>query len=129
MRKLAPLLAALSLLLCVGTAAGALDARGGPQPPQIPRIPGTWSHAEINVTIRKVPHTLIVDRGKITEITTTQLTLREGAGVTVVIPLNFQTIVTVDGARGSISNLRRRMSATTLRIDGGVAVRVRASSF
>ena len=97
MRKLAPLLAALSLLLCVGTAAGALDARGAPQPPQIPRIPGTWSHAEINVTIRKVPHTLIVDRGKITEITTTQLTLREGAGVTVVIPLNFQTIV--DGRR------------------------------
>jgi hypothetical protein len=126
MRKLAPLLAALSLLVCVGTAAG---ARGAPAPPQIPRIPGTWSHAEINVTIKKVPHTLIVDRGKVTEITTTQLTLREGAGVSVVIPLNFQTIVTVDGARGTISNLRRRMTATTLRVDGGVAVRVRATSF
>jgi len=124
MRKLALLFAALALVVCVGTAAGARGA-----PPQIPRIPGTWSHAEINVTIKKVPHTLIVDRGKIAEITTTQLTLREGAGVTVVIPLNFQTIVTVDGARGSISNLRRRMSATTLRVDGGVAVRVRASSF
>jgi hypothetical protein len=103
MRKLALLLAALSLLVCAGAAAGALDVRGVPQPPQIPRIPGTWSHAEINVTIRKVPHTLIVDRGKI--------------------------IDTVDGARGSISNLRRRMSATTLRVDGGVAVRVRATSF
>ena len=81
------------------------------------------------MTIRKVPHTLIVDRGKIAEITNTQLTLREGAGVTVVIPVNFQTIVMLDGSPASISSLRRRMTATTLRIDGGAAVRVRASSF
>jgi hypothetical protein len=124
MRKLAALLAMLALLAGAGAAAGA-----GGQPPKIPRIPGTWSHAELNVTIKKVPHTLIVDRGKITEITTTQLTLREGAGVTVVIPLSFQTIVTVDGAPATISNLRRRMTATTLRVDGGTAVRVRAASF
>ena len=81
------------------------------------------------MTIRKVPHTLIVDRGKIAEITTTQLTLREGAGVNVVIPLSAQTIVMVDGAPGTISDLRRRMTATTLRVDGGPAVRVRATSF
>jgi hypothetical protein len=124
MRKLAVLFAALSLLACAGTAAGA-----GGAPPQIPRIPGTWSHAEINVTIRRVPHTLIVDRGKIAEITTTQLTLREGAGVNVVIPLSAQTIVMVDGAPATISDLRRRMTATTLRVDGGAAVRVRAASF
>jgi hypothetical protein len=124
MRKLAVLFAALSLLACAGTAAGA-----GGAPPQIPRIPGTWSHAEINVTIRRVPHTLIVDRGKIAEITTTQLTLREGAGVNVVIPLSAQTIVMVDGAPATISNLRRRMAVTTLRVDGGPAVRVRAASF
>jgi hypothetical protein len=124
MRKLAVLFAALSLLACAGVAAGA-----GGAPPQIPRIPGTWSHAEINVTIRKVPHTLIVDRGKIAEITTTQLTLREGAGVNVVIPLSAQTIVMIDGAPATISNLRRRMTATTLRVDGGPAVRVRAASF
>jgi len=124
MRKLAVLFAALSLLACAGTAAGA-----GGAPPQIPRIPGTWSHAEINVTIRRVPHTLIVDRGKIAEITTTQLTLREGAGVNVVIPLSAQTIVMVDGAPATISDLRRRMTATTLRVDGGAAVRVRATSF
>ncbi|MFL5963823.1 MAG: hypothetical protein ACJ757_13120 [Gaiellaceae bacterium] len=125
MRKLAVLVAVLSLLAGAGSAA----AGGGGAPPKIPRIPGTWSHAELNVTIKKVPHTLIVDRGKITEITTTQLTLREGAGVTVVIPLNVQTIVTVDGGPGTISNLRRRMTATTLRVDGGAAVRVRAASF
>jgi hypothetical protein len=123
MRKLAVLIAALSLLAAAGPATGA-----GGAPPQIPRIPGTWSHAEINVTIRKVPHTLIVDRGKVAEITTTQLTLREGAGVTQVIPLNFQTIVILDGERATISDLRRRMTVTTLRVDGGAAVRVRATS-
>lgn len=126
MRKLAILFAALSLLACAGTAAG---GRGAPPPPQIPRIPGTWSHAEINVSIRRVPHTLIVDRGKIAEITITQLTLRERDGSTAVIPLSDQTIVTVDGAPAAISDLRRRMTATTLRIDGGAAVRVRATSF
>jgi hypothetical protein len=123
MRKLAVLIAALSLLACAGSAAGA-----GGGPPQIPRIPGTWSHAEINVTIRKVPHTLIVDRGRIVEITTTQLTLRESAGVTQVIPLTDQTLVTIDNAPATISDLRRRMAATTLRVDGGPAVRVRAAS-
>ncbi|MDQ1460419.1 MAG: hypothetical protein QOI08_1903 [Actinomycetota bacterium] len=123
MRKLAVLIAALSLLAVAGPATGA-----GGAPPQIPRIPGTWSHAEINVTIKKVPHTLIVDRGKVAEITTTQLTLREGAGVTQVIPLNLQTIVTLDGRPATISDLRRRMTVTTLRVDGGAAVRVRATS-
>jgi hypothetical protein len=123
MRKLAVLFAAFSLLAC----AAAAGAGGGP--PQIPRIPGTWSHAEINVTIKKVPHTLIVDRGKIVEITTTQVTLRAGRGVMATIPLNAQTIVTLDGAPATISNLRRKMTATTLRVDGGAAVRVRATSF
>jgi hypothetical protein len=125
MRKLAVLFATLSLLASAGTAA----AKGGPPPPQIPRIPGnTWWHVELNVTIKKVPHTLIVDRGKITEITTTQLTLRERNGSSVVIPLTAQTIVTVDNAPATISNLRRRMTATTLLVDGGAAVRVRATS-
>jgi hypothetical protein len=123
MRRLAVLFAALSLLAC----AAAAGAGGGP--PQIPRIPGTWSHAEINVTIHKVPHTLIVDRGKIAEITNTQLVLREGAGVMQMIPLSSQTIVMLDGSPAAISNLRRRMTATTLRVDGGAAVRVRAASF
>lgn len=123
MRRLAVLFAALSLLAC----AAAAGAGGGP--PQIPRIPGTWSHAEINVTIRKVPHTLIVDRGKIAEVTNTQLILREGAGVMQTIPLSGQTIIMLDGSPATVSNLRRRMTATTLRVDGGAAVRVRAASF
>ena len=112
-----------SLLVCAGGAAGA----GGP--PQIPKIPGKWSHVELNVVIKRVPHTLIVDRGKVTQITTTSVTLRETTGVSQVIPLTDETIVTVDGAPATISTLRRRMTATTLRVDGGPAVRVRATSF
>ena len=124
MRKLAVISAALSLLASAGTAAGA-----GGAPPQIPRIPGTWSHAEINVTVRRVPHTLILDRGRITQITTTQLTLLERDGSTADIPLDDQTLVQVDKRRASISSLRRRMFVQTMRIDGGAAVRVNASAF
>jgi len=121
-RRLVVTLATLPLLACAGSAAGA----GGP--PQIPRIPGKWSHVELNVVIKKVPHTLIVDRGKVVDITTTSVTIREGPGVTPTIPLTDQTIVTLDGRHASIFNLRRKMTVTTLRVDGGAAVRVRATT-
>lgn len=124
MRSLAVILASLSLLASAGVAAGA-----GGGPPQIPRIPGTWSHAEINVTLKRQPHTLILDRGRVVQVTTSQITLREGAAGNVSIPVAAQTLVTLDGRRASITDLRRRMFATTMRIDGGDAVRVRAASF
>ena len=124
MRRLAVILASLSLLACAGTAAGA-----GGGPPQIPRIPGTWSHAEINVTIRKVPHTLTLDRGRVVQVTTSQITLREATGVNAVIPVSAQAIIMIDGRLASITDLRRRMFATTMEIDGSAAVRVRATSF
>ena len=122
MRRLAAIVSTFSLLACAGAAAGA------GAPPQIPKIPGKWSHVELNVVIRGVPHTLIVDRGRITQITTTSLTLHETTGVKQLIPLTDQTIVTVDGTPASVSSLRRRMTVTTLRVDGGAAVRVRATS-
>jgi hypothetical protein len=121
-RRLVVTLATLPLLACAGPAAGA------GAPPQIPKIPGKWSHVELNVVIKKVPHTLIVDRGKVIEITTTSVTLREAGGVTPVIPITDQTIVTLDGRPASISSLRRKMTVTTLRVDGGAAVRVRATT-
>ena len=123
MRRLAVILASLSLLASAGPAAGA-----GGVPPQIPRIPGAWFHVELNVTIRRTPHTLILDRGRIAQVTTTQITVHERDGNNVVIPVNQQTIVVLDNVRASVTDLRRRMSVTTMRIDGGAAVRVRASS-
>jgi len=124
MRRLASFLAALSLLASAGAAAG-----GGGVPPQIPRIPGTWSHAEINVRIKKEPHTLVLDRGRVLQVTTSQITLREGAAGDKVIEVGAGTLVTLDGRRASVTDLRRKMFATTMQIDGGDAVRVRATSF
>jgi hypothetical protein len=125
MQRLAATLAALSLLACAGvtTATGA-----GGAPPLFPRLAGAWSHAEINVTIKKQQHTLILDRGKITQISPTQLTLHRRDGTTAVIQLSQQTLVVIDGVPAPSIDLRRKMSADTMKIDGGAAVRVRATS-
>jgi hypothetical protein len=120
MRRLAVFFAIFALVASAGAAARTDSA------PPFPRLPGKWSHAEINVTIRKQPHTLILDRGRITQVSGTQLTLREPDGSVVVIPLSQQTLVTISGFRATIFDLRRRMAAETMRIDGGAAVRVRA---
>jgi hypothetical protein len=124
MRRLAVLLAASSLMALAG-AAGAATV------PPFPRLPGAWSHADINVTLNKKPHTLSLDRGKITKVSGTQLTLREKTGgvvSTVVVPLSPSAIVTIDGFRSTIYSLRPKLNAQTMRIDGGPAVRIRATS-
>jgi hypothetical protein len=72
MRRLAATtFALLTLLVLAGAAAGA----GGPGRgngnggvPQFPQVPGNWTHVEINVTIKGTPHTLILDRGRITQV-------------------------------------------------------------
>jgi hypothetical protein len=117
-------------LLVLLLAAGAAGARGGPPPPPFPHLAGAWSHAEINVKIRKDPdpHTLILDRGRVRRATLTQVTLVETNGVVVVIPVSPQAIITVDGLSTGMWAIERKMVAQTMRIDGGAAVRVRATS-
>jgi hypothetical protein len=123
MRRLAVLLFALLSLLA---SAGSVGAGGVPP---FPHLAGNWSHAEINVTIKKEPHTLILDRGRITQVSATQLTLRERApGPPVIVPLTSSAIVSVNGTSATIYFLRRGMNAQTMRIDGGPAVRIRATS-
>ena len=124
MRRLATTLAALSLMVFAGTAL----AGGGGVPP-FPRLPGAWSHAEINVTFKRVPHTLILDRGRIMQASSSQLTLRERDSSIVVVPLSESTLVMLDSVPATVFDLRKRMNVQTMRIDGGAAVRVRASSF
>ena len=119
MRKTA-LVAAVLALAFAGTAVAGV--------PPIPRVPGEWSHVEINLKIRKTPHTLILDRGRIVQASATSLTLRE-LGSTVVVPLSPTTLVVIDGLPATPGDLRRKMKVVTMRIDGGAAVRVRASSF
>jgi hypothetical protein len=123
MRKLATTIVALSLL---AFAASAVAATRTPIPP-FPHLSGCWSHAEINVKIKKVPHTLILDRGRIVQVSRTQVTLRECDNTTVVVPLSQSTLVVLQGVPSTVFDLTKRMNAQTMRIDGGAAVRLRAT--
>jgi hypothetical protein len=126
MRRLAVTLTALSLLVSAG--ATAATAGGGGAPPPFPRLATQWSHADINVRIRRAPHTMIIDRGKIVQAAATQITLRESDGTIWVIPIDDQTLIVVDRLTATATDLQRKMSAQTMRIDGGAAVRVVATS-
>ncbi len=75
-----------------------------------------------------MPHTLILDRGRVIQASATQVTIRE-LGSPVVVPLSEQTLVVIDGLPATPNDLRRKMTVVTMRIDGGAAVRVRATSF
>ena len=124
MRKRAVmLLALLSLMTCAGAA-----ARDGGPPPPFPKLAGTWSHAEINVKIKREYHTLVLDNGRIAQITPSQMTLRERDGSLVPIALNDQTLVVIRGRAAFVSDLQRKMNVQVMRIDDGPAVRVRAAS-
>jgi hypothetical protein len=121
MRKLVVLIAVLGVLTTVGTAGAASTTTI----PGFPSIPGKWSHVDINRKIGLKWHTLTLDRGRITQASTTQLTLREPDGSLVAIPLTPQALVRIYGIDATIYLLRRGMNAMTMRIDGGPAVRIR----
>ncbi len=136
MQKLAILACALLVPALAGTAAAAPGRGGGAGAahaknaksgvPAFPTLPGVWSHAEINVKIRRQLHTLILDRGRVQQATGGQLTLAESDGSTVVVQLARKTIVQ-GGRRRLLVAIRRPQLFTveTMRIDGGPAVRVR----
>jgi hypothetical protein len=124
MRRLVATFAALSLL--ASTVGAAAAVRGGPPP--FPTFPGVWSHAEVNVKIRNSPHTLILDRGQVVQLSRQQVTLREADGQTVAVALAPRTIYQVNGKKTGFGKLRFGMVAETMRIDEGAAVRVRASA-
>jgi hypothetical protein len=121
MRKLLATVAVSTVL------AGALAAAGLAGPPAFPNLPGDWSHAEINVKIKRTPHTLILDRGRVTQVNATQLTLREADGSVVVVPIASATIYKWLGIRPRGRILHRGLFALTMRVDAGAAVRVRLS--
>ena len=123
MRKCALLIALMGVVATLGVAAA--SAAGTAKVPPFPSIPGNWSHAEINVTVGGQPHTLILDRGRIVQVSATQVTLFERTGDKVVVPMNAQTVVRMYGYPATIYMLRRLMYAWTMRIDGGPAVRIR----
>jgi hypothetical protein len=88
-------------------------------------LPPGWTHAEINFFVDRAPHTLVLDRGRVTAASATSLTLREADGSSVQVPLDASTQVIVDGQAGQLTDLRRGEIAMTQRIDGGPARQVR----
>jgi len=122
MRRLVATLAALSLFATAGIA-------GAGGVPPFPHLAGAWSHAEINIKIKRAQHTLVLDRGRIRDASATQLTLRRADGTPAVITISPRTIVTLKRVKhGTVFMLRRGMNVETMSIDGGAAVRVRVTS-
>jgi len=120
MRKLVVLVGLVAMLATAATSAAA-------PVPGFPTIPGNWSHVDINRKIGGKWHTLSLDRGKITQLNATQLTLREPDGTSAVIPLTPTAIVKIYRFSGTIYGLKRGMHAMTMRIDGGPAVRIKVA--
>ena len=112
--------AATTLVLA---AVGSAGAAGDP----VERFPAGWSHAEINVTQAGVSHTLIYDRGRVQQVSPTALVIRERDNSIVTIPVSPQTVVKVNGRPATLTQIKKRFQATTLRIDGGAATLVRAN--
>ena len=119
MRRLVVLIVVLGVLTTVGAAGAASGI------PAFPTVPGNWSHVDINRKIGRKWHTLTLDRGRITQVNATQLTLREPDASVTIIPLTPQALVRIYGFDATIFALRRSMNAMTMRIDGGPAVRIR----
>jgi hypothetical protein len=90
-----------------------------------PALPAGWVHAEINFVVNHVPHTLVLDRGRVTAVSPSSITIREQDGSSVQISLAADTQVVVDGHPGQVSDIRRGVTAVTQRIDGGAARQVR----
>jgi hypothetical protein len=124
MRKLTILIA---LVVVSAFAAGAADAKRGQPPPPFPALGSKWSHAEINVTIRGVPHTLVLDHGRVMQATASQVTIREPDGTVHAIPLSPTTIYAWRGFAFKPAALYRGLNVETMVIDQGAAVRVRVT--
>ena len=92
-------------------------------------LPGTWSHAQINVIgPHGRPHTQIFDRGRVQAVTSSSLTLKESDGSLVTIQVAPGAVVVIDGRPGSFSQIQAGFWARTLGIDGLPAKRVTAIS-
>jgi hypothetical protein len=107
------------------TAAVASLALAGTASAAGPSLPAGWMHAEINFVVNRVPHTLLLDRGRVTAVSPGSMTLHEQDGSSVQIALAADTQVIVDGRPGQLTDIRRGVTAVTQRIDGGAAQQVR----
>jgi hypothetical protein len=96
-------------------------------PAKDPPLPPGWSHAEVNVVIKHRAHTVIYDRGRVTSLTPSSLTLHERDGSVVTIQVAPAATVKVNGRFASLADIRPGATAQTRRVDGGPAVLVQAT--
>lgn len=116
MHRTRVLVAATAAALTVAAAALA----GGP----IDSLPRGWSHAEINVTVKGTPHTLIFDRGRVLTASASSIVLKERDGSVVTVAVNGGTRVRINGQPGSLSDVQPGFHAIAVRVDGGAAKRL-----
>ena len=84
--------------------------------------------AEVVVKDAGAVHDFRIDRGRIRAISGSSLTLFERDGTLVTIAVSPSAQVTVNGGPGSFAALRKRMQATTIRVDNAAANRVIATT-
>jgi hypothetical protein len=84
--------------------------------------------AEVVVKDAGVLHDFRIDRGRITGISGSTLTLLERDRSTVSVPASPSAQITINGSPSSFSALRKRMQATTIRDNGAPAYRVIATT-
>ena len=88
-------------------------------------LPQGWSHAEINLILKKVPHTVIYDHGRVLSANGDSVTVREVDGSVVTLPIDAKTIIRSQGLPMAASGIHKGMGATSIRVDGGAAVLLR----
>jgi hypothetical protein len=114
------------VVVAAAAAALAVAAPAGGATPGLAQLPAGWTHAEVNVTINRVPHTITFDRGRVQSVSPAAITLREHDGSVVSVSVSPATAVKVDGRPGTLAELRRGFVVLlAMRIDGGPAKQLR----
>jgi hypothetical protein len=113
--------AAVLTLLCASAVSAAV-------PPPFPNWPKNSTRVSINEVVDGEPHTVELNRGIVVRRAAKKLILREADDSRVTVRLSGATIVSLDSHRSTIAAIRKGITAETMTIDGGPAVRVRAFS-
>jgi hypothetical protein len=87
-------------------------------------LPAGWSHAQVNIGA----HTFIFDRGRVTAVGASSLTLRERDGSVVTIQVAPSAVIRINGQAGSFSQIQPGFGAMTVGVDGRPARRVQATA-
>lgn len=116
----------ISVVSVIGAAVLAGSA-GAMRIPRSPNLPPGWSHAQINIVVKRVAHTLTYDRGRVVSVGPDSLTLREPDGTMQTIGVDSGTKITIAGQPGTLDQVRRLEVATTVSVDGGPAAVVKVT--